>query len=236
MTNGEGWRSRLLSDYWFSYLPADLQDSLIDAAQQRRKTPGKLLFEKGAPACGLYVLLEGTVRMGGVHEQRLAPRQEEIRPPYWFGEVSLFDGMPRMLDAYSVDQTIFLHIPQETLVRLLEENPQHWRPFAALLSRKLGLFWPGHDKIQQLPARARVAWRLLLLCEGYGYLSHARRLIALDDIQAPSVLSMTSSELLEVLEELHQRKIIRLGDGQLEVFDVIRLRKVANFSRAKALG
>ncbi|RMQ42247.1 Cyclic nucleotide-binding protein [Pseudomonas cichorii] len=235
MTNGAGWRSRLLSDYWFTHLPADLQDSLLDAARQRRKTPGKLLFEKGDPPCGLYVLLEGTVRMGAAHEQRLTPRLAEVRPPYWFGEVSLFDGMPRMQDAYSVDQTIFLHIPQETLIQCLENNPQHWRAFEALLSQKLGLALPAPEKLKQLPARAQVAWRLLLLCEGYGNLSHARRLIALDDIHAMETLSLSRAALLEELEDLQQRKIVRLGDEQLEVFDVLGLRKVANYSRAKVV-
>ncbi|MBX8492903.1 Crp/Fnr family transcriptional regulator [Pseudomonas cichorii] len=236
MTNGAGWRSRLLSDYWFTYLPADLQDSLLDAARQRRKTPGKLLFEKGDPPCGLYVLLEGSVRMGGIDEQRLAPRLKEVRPPYWFGEVSLFDGMPRMLDAYSVDQTIFLQIPHETLVQWLEKNPQHWRYFEALLSHKLGLALPGTEKMKQLPARARVAWRLLLLCEGYGHLSHARRLVTLDDILATDTLSLSRPDVLETLDDLHQRKIVRLGDEQVEVFDVVALRKVANFSRTRVLG
>ena len=50
MTNGVSWRSRLLSDYWFSHLPADLQDSLLEAARQRRKTPGQRLFD-GVKSC-----------------------------------------------------------------------------------------------------------------------------------------------------------------------------------------
>ncbi|MCD5995940.1 cyclic nucleotide-binding domain-containing protein [Pseudomonas sp. CDFA 602] len=235
MTNGVLWRSRLLSDYWFSNLPAGLQDSLLGAARQRRKTPGKLLFEKDDAPCGLYVLLEGRVRLGGIQEQRLTPRLEEVRPPYWFGEVSLFDGAPRRFDVWSLDQTIFLHIPQAVLLELLDSCPDYWRWFASLLSQKLGLPLLSAEKLQQLPARAWVAWRLLLLCEGYGHLSHARRLVALDEIQSSSAPQLSSSALLEVLTEFHERKIVRLGEGRLEVFDVEKLRKVANFSKAKAV-
>lgn len=235
MTNGVLWRSRLMSDYWFSHLPAGLQDSLLDAAQQRRKTPGKLLFRKGDAPCGLYALLEGNMRMGGAHEQRLVPRTEQVQPPYWFGEVSLFDGMPRRLDAWSLDQTIFLHVPQAALTDILDRHPEHWPPLAGLLSRKLGLPLLRPEKIRLLPLRAQVAWRLLLLCEGYGVLSHARRLIQLDEIQAADTLSMSPSELLEVLQGLHQRKIVRLGGEQLEVFDVDGLCKVANVSRTRRL-
>ncbi|MBC3957954.1 Crp/Fnr family transcriptional regulator [Pseudomonas triticifolii] len=233
MTNGVLWRSRLLSDYWFSQLPAGLQDSLLDAARQVRKTPGKSLIEKGASPCGLYVLLEGNVRVGDAHEQRLVPRLEPVRLPYWFGEVSLFDGLPRRLDVVSLDQTIFLHVPQPVLVELLDRQPAYWRSFAGLLSQKLGLPILSPEKLDQLPDRPWVAWRLLMLCEGYGHLSHARRLITLDELQSPR--NLASAVLLEVLKDLHERKIVRLDDGQVEVFDVDKLRKVANFSKAKAV-
>ena len=230
--NGALWRSRLMTDYWFCHLPAGLQDSLLDASCQRRKTPGKVLFRKGDAPCGLYALLEGTVRVGAAHEQRLAPRVEKACVPFWFGEVSLFDGMPRRLDVVSLDQTIFLHIPQASLQDILDRHPEYWRSMAELLSGKLGLSLLRPEKIQALPIKAQVAWRLLLLCEGYGVLSHARRLIGLDEIEADPELDLPRPALLEVLQDLHQRKTIRFGDDQLEVFDVDRLRKLANHSRA----
>ncbi|WP_122556528.1 Crp/Fnr family transcriptional regulator [Pseudomonas viridiflava] len=233
MTNGTLWRSRLLSDYWFSNLPAGLQDSLLDAAFQIRKTPGKALFKKDDPACGLYVLVEGGVRVGPAADQRLVPRLEPIRLPCWFGEVSLFDGLPRRFDVVAREQTIFLHVPQRVLMELLDQHPQYRRSFATLLSHKLGLPIPLSDEMARLPARHWVAWRLLMLSEGYGNLSHARRLVTLDEIQPPEDLS--PAVLLDVLQDLHARKVVRLGEGQLEVFEVEKLRKVANYSKASAV-
>ncbi|SQG00844.1 cyclic nucleotide-binding protein [Paucimonas lemoignei] len=235
MTTGAAWRSRLMNDYWFSHLPADLQDSLLDAARQTRRTPGKLLFQKGDAPCGLYALLEGSVRMGPAGDQRLVPRLEDIRLPFWFGEVSLFDGMPRRFDVCSLEQSIFLHVPQPVINEVLERNPAHWRPFASLLSVKLGLDLLRPEYIEALPPKARVAWRLLMLAEGYGHLSHARRLISLDEIESMRTTNLTRAALLEVLQDLHQRKIVRLGEEQLEVFDVFKLRKAASVKRAKSL-
>ncbi|MDU8501744.1 Crp/Fnr family transcriptional regulator [Pseudomonas syringae] len=235
MTNGVSWRSRLLSDYWFSHLPAGLQDSLLNAARQQRRTPGRMLFEKGDLPCGLYALLEGCVRIGGAQEQRRLSGVEPARTPLWFGEVSLFDGLPRRFEVCSLEQSIFLHIPQQFLVELLDRHPEYWRWFAALLSQKIGLPLQNPEKMRRLPPRARVAWRLLMLSEGYGPLSHARRLIVLEDIQAVERLALSPPALLEVLQDLHERKIVRLGEGQLEVFDVDKLRRVANFSKARAV-
>lgn len=235
MTTGAAWRSRLMNDYWFSHLQADLQDSLLDAARQTRRTPGKLLFQKGDAPCGFYALLEGSVRLGPASDQRLAPRVEQIRTPYWFGEVSLFDGMPRRFDVYSIEQSIFLHVPQVAIDQILERKPVHLRAFASLLSVKLGIDLLHPDRIALLPPKARVAWRLLMLAEGYGHLSHARRLITLDEIQSVRTTGLARAELLDVLQDLHQRKIVRLGDEQLEVFDVFKLHKAASVKRAKSL-
>lgn len=235
MTTGAAWRSRLMNDYWFSHLQADLQDSLLDAARQTRRTPGKLLFQKGDAPCGFYALLEGSVRLGPASDQRLAPRVEQIRTPYWFGEVSLFDGMPRRFDVYSMEQSIFLHVPQVAIDQILERKPVHLRAFASLLSVKLGIDLLHPDRIALLPPKARVAWRLLMLAEGYGHLSHARRLITLDEIQSVRTTGLARAELLDVLQDLHQRKIVRLGDEQLEVFDVFKLHKAASVKRAKSL-
>jgi CRP-like cAMP-binding protein len=224
-----------MNDYWFANLPADLQDSLLEASRQRRRTPGKLLFEKDDEPCGIYVLLEGGFRVGSVVDQRLAPRLEEVCPPYWFGEVSLFDGLPRTHDVYSTGHSIYLQIPQADILLILEKTPVYWRAFAELLSQKLGLALLHPERIKLLPAKARVAWRLLLLSEGYGHLSHARRLIALDDIQSERTTDLDRPALLEVLEELHARKILRLDADRVEIFDVIKLRKAANHMRAKSL-
>lgn len=225
----------MMSDYWFANLPAHLQDSLLNAALQRRRTPGKLLFEKDDAPCGLYVLLEGGFRVGSVADQRLAPRLEEVRTPYWFGEVSLFDGLPRTHDVYSLAHSIYLHIPQAVITDLLEKTPAYWRAFAELLSQKLGLSLLHPERIKLLPAKARVAWRLLMLSEGYGPMSHARRLITLEDIQALRTTGLSRPALLEVLEELRARKILRLDADRVEIFDPVKLRQSANFIRAKSL-
>lgn len=230
MTNGAGWRSRLLNDRWFGALPAGLQDALLAAARQRRFTPGKLLFARGDVPCGLYILLEGSVRVSAADEQYPPGHFDEVALPYWFGEVSLFDGLPRTQDLYSTGQSILLQVPQATLLTLLEQYPQYWRSFAELLGHKLGLPLLRADELARLPARTRIARRLLLLSEGYGELNHSRRLIPFED------LALDDPQLPEILQTLHQRKVVYLRQEQLQVLNINRLREMAGarFVRSKA--
>lgn len=229
MTNGAGWRSRLLNDRWFGGLPAGLQDDLLAAVRQRRITPGKLLFARGDAPCGLYALVEGMLRLGAVDEQ-LPARRTRARPitlPYWFGEVSLFDGLPRTADVYSTEQSILLQIPQATLGELLEQHPAYWRHFAELLGQKLELPLLRPEQLAALHIRTQVARRLLLLAEGYGSLNRARRLIPLQDIPSQSTLGLEDPALLAVLQALHERQVLHLGQTHLEILQVGKLRDLA---------
>ena len=63
------WHSQLATGQWFSHLPAPFQTSLLAHARLRQLTAGQYLFKRGDPPCGLYAVLEGSLRISAVNEQ-----------------------------------------------------------------------------------------------------------------------------------------------------------------------
>ncbi|MDB6144204.1 MAG: cyclic nucleotide-binding domain protein [Pseudomonas sp.] len=222
------WRTRLLTGYWFSNLPADLQDSLIDAARLRRLTPGKPLFRRGDPPCGLYAVLEGAIRIGAVSEHGKQTLLSRIELPYWFGEVSLFDGLPRTHDAFSEAHSILLQVPQAALLKLLEKEPHYWRYFALLMSQKLRLTFVHLEQQSSLPAPARVACRLLLIAEGYGEINHSRRVIEASQEQLAQMLSMSRQTTNKILKDLEADGVLEISYGEIKILDLKKLRAAAS--------
>lgn len=227
MTNGTQWRSWLDNDNWFNDLPTSLQDSLLVGLRQRRFTPGKLVFEHGEPACGIYALLAGSIRFNGAQQQRQDLAPAKTRLPFWFGEVSLFDDLPRLHDVFAEDQIIVLHLPQAILTRILEDNPHHWRYFARLLGRKLGLEVPPNDQVTLLPTDERVAFRLLLLTEGYGEIDRSMRSVSINDVLSERGLGLTPEVVDRVVGQFAERRIVRRDGDFISVLDVERLRRAA---------
>jgi CRP/FNR family transcriptional regulator, cyclic AMP receptor protein len=227
VTNGTQWRSWLDSDHWFNDLPTSLQDSLLVGMRQRRFTPGKLIFEHGEAPCGLYALLSGSIRFNGVKQQRDWLPPAKTPRPYWFGEVSLFDGLPRLHDVFAQDQIIVLHLPHTSLSKMLEDNPHHWRYFARLLGRKLGLEVPPNDQVTLMPTDERVAFRLLLLTEGYGDLDHSTRTVSVNDVLSDTRLGLAPEVVDRVITQFAERGIVRRDGDFICVTDVERLRKAA---------
>ncbi|MDH0749438.1 Crp/Fnr family transcriptional regulator [Pseudomonas sp. GD03842] len=227
MTNGTQWRSWLLNDHWFNDLPASLQDSLLMGMRQRRFTPGKLIFERGAPPCGLYALLDGSLRFNDLKQQSQWLPCPVTARPYWFGEVSLFDDRPRLRDVYAADQLILLHMPQAPLEQLLNEQPRYWRYFADLLRRKLNLGVPSPEQMTSLPTDERVAFRLLMLAQGYGDMDRSVRIISIADLHSTRCLGLAPDVVDRVLEQFAERGLLRRDHDFISELDIGRLRTVA---------
>lgn len=227
MTNGTQWRSWLDNDHWFNTLPASLQDSLTLGMRQRRITPGKLIFEKGEPACGFYALLVGSLRFNDIKQQCQWRTYTATDRPYFFGEVSLFDDRPRLRDVFAEDQVILLNMPQAAMVQLLEDNPRYWRHFGRLLAGKLGLSIPPLDQIIQLPTDERVAFRLVMLAEGYGEMDRSVRIIPVADLQSTRCLGLVPDVVDRVLAQFAERGLLRRDHDFISDLDIKRLRKVA---------
>jgi len=225
----QAWRSRLMTGQWFSHLPVHLQDSLLAAARLRRLSSGQLLFKRGDPPCGLYAVLEGSVRIGAVNEQGKEALLSLVEPPHWFGEICLFDGQPRTHDAFAVGQCVLLHVPQLALLKLLDEQPVYWRQLALLMSHKLRLTFINLEQLSLMPAPARLAHRLLMIAEGYGEIEPPRRVLQLPQEQLASMLSLSRQTTNQILKDLQGQGILNLKYGEIEIVDAERLRALTIF-------
>jgi CRP/FNR family cyclic AMP-dependent transcriptional regulator len=217
---------RLQQGHWFAGLPGELQGALLGMAQVLQLEPGQRLFRRGDKPGGLYAVVEGAMRIGAVSESGKEALLTLVEPPYWFGEISLFDGLPRTHDAFAESASSLLLLPQGELLALLEAQPRYWRDFALLMSQKLRLAFIALEEMSLLPAAPRLARRLLLIAENYGE-GEPRRVLHLAQEQLALMLAVSRQTTNQILKELEAQGIVRLSYGEIEVLDLERLRRVA---------
>ncbi|TXH92776.1 MAG: Crp/Fnr family transcriptional regulator [Pseudomonas sp.] len=220
------YRTLLESGQWFRHLPPALRAALLGDARILQLDPGQRLFRRGDPACGLYAVLEGMMRIGAVSRDGKEALLTLVEPPYWFGEISLFDGQPRTHDAYAEGAVRLLHVAQADLLALLVREPGYWRDFALLMSQKLRLAFIALEEICLLPAAPRLARRLLMMAEGYGE-TGARRVLHLAQEQLALMLGLSRQTTNQILKELEARGALRLTYGEIEISDLAILRQAA---------
>ncbi len=226
--DAERWRSRLVTGHWFSHLPVAFQDSLLAQARLRQLTAGQYLFKRGDPPCGLYAVLDGSLRVSAVNEHGKEAVLSLVEQPFWFGEICLFDGLPRTHDACAVGPCTLLQVPQQALLNILDETPQYWRDLALLMSQKLRLSFIGLEQLSLMPASVRLAHRLLMIARGYGDIEPSRRTVQLPQEDLAAMLSLSRQTTNALLKDLQAQGIVRLGYGEIEILDLRRLREAAH--------
>ena len=221
------WHAQLVRGQWFSHLPPDFQRSLLRAARLRVLAAGQFLFKRGDPPCGLYAVLEGAVRISAVSAQGKEAVLSLVETPHWFGEICLFDNLPRTHDALATGACTLLQVPQVAILKILEQQPVFWRDMALLMSHKLRLSLINIEQISLMPASKRLAHRLLMIAQGYGEIEQARRVLQLPQEDLAAMLGLSRQTINSLLKALEQQGIIGLSYGAIEILDLAGLRLAA---------
>jgi len=217
----------LRQGHWFAALPDELSQALLAMARVQRLEAGQRLFHRGDKPCGLYAVVEGAVRVGAVSESGKEALLTLVEPPYWFGEISLFDGLPRTHDALATGACKLLQVPQAAMLGILEQRPLFWREMALLMSHKLRLSLITIEQISLMPASERLAHRLLMIAQGYGEVEQARRVLQLPQEDLAAMLGLSRQTINSLLKALEQQGIIGLSYGAIEIRDLNGLQLAA---------
>jgi CRP/FNR family cyclic AMP-dependent transcriptional regulator len=223
------YRALLAEGRWFSAVPVELQDALLDAAAVRELASGARLFSRGDPPSGIFAVVDGTVRIGATTDDGKEALLTIQEPPSWFGEIAVFDGQPRTHDGVADGAARVLHVSQQALDAMLAAHPVWWKELALLVTQKLRLAFLAMEDAATQPLPARLARRLLLMAEGYGDWRESRKLRALDvkQEQLASMLSSSRQSVNAALKDFEKHGLVKLAYGQIEIVDATGLRAVA---------
>ena len=161
-------QANIQSGSWFSKLSPALREAILDRSQVRRLEDGAILTARGAPAeewCGVAL---GAVRVSSVS---LAGKQitlTYVEPGTWFGDIALFDGMPRTHDANAHGATTLLVVRKADFRALLAAHVELYEALLRLNCRRLRLLFDTVEDLNTLPLSARLAKQILLLARSYG--------------------------------------------------------------------
>jgi CRP/FNR family transcriptional regulator, cyclic AMP receptor protein len=153
---------------WFAKLSPSLRQAILACAQVRRLHDGERLTMRGAAAqewCGVAL---GAVRVSSVS---LAGKQVSltyVEPGAWFGDIALFDGLPRTHDADAHGATTLLVVHKPDFKALLAAHVELYDALLRLNCRRLRLMFDAVEDLNTRPLAARLARQLLLLARSYG--------------------------------------------------------------------
>jgi CRP/FNR family cyclic AMP-dependent transcriptional regulator len=231
--NAKHFGALLRAGRWFGNLPDEFQRQLLGAGVVKDLRKGEWLFSRGDLPGGLFAVLDGGIRItGGTDANGGAGAREVllalVEPPMWFGEIAVFDGLPRTHDAVAAEKSAVLHVPAQALDRILEGEPRYWRELGLLVASKLRLTFLAMEDSAVLPIADRLARRLLMSVERYGeWHDRTSRVVDLRQQELATMLSTSRQTVNQLLKELEDQGILRLSYRHIEILDLDRLRHAA---------
>ena len=167
------WTELLQRIPMFAGLEPEVIDELTRRAANRPFSPGQLLFNEGDPCEGMFLLVQGSVK---IFKSSSSGRQLTLAvetAPATVAELPLFDGGPYPASVQAVDQVIALFVHKRDFRAVCLQHPQLPLQALAVIGRRLRALVALIESVTFGKVRQRLARTLLELADQAGGTSFA---------------------------------------------------------------
>ncbi|MCW0183456.1 MAG: Crp/Fnr family transcriptional regulator [Zavarzinia sp.] len=158
---------RLLSTKgWLADQPEDLRRQVLAGAHLMERQPGEYVYAMGDAPEGIYALASGRLKFVNYLSTGREVGTWITEPVDWFGEVSMFDRLPRLQSTIALDRSIVLHLPAPAFDAILAACPAFWRNFGLILSGHLRTAMRFLEDVAAEASHIRVGRLLVMMASG----------------------------------------------------------------------
>jgi CRP/FNR family transcriptional regulator, cyclic AMP receptor protein len=152
----------------FAEVPPNQVAELARLMQRRTYRRGEIIFHKGDPGTSLYCIARGQVKIVLPSETGEEAVIAVLETGDLFGELALFDGLPRSATMETLAETEVLLLRREDFLALVHRHPEMAIALLGVLSRRLRATDERIEDAMFLDVPGRLAKRLLELADRYG--------------------------------------------------------------------
>ncbi len=194
---------------------------LASEAVRHRLERGDILFRKGEPAKGIYVVVYGDIKLVSTTPARGRRLTGTVGPGQSFGEPVMFLERPALVDAQAASDALVLLVPKASVFAELDRNPKFARQMIAGLSRRVEALVRELDR--QAIGSGTTRFAAYLLSQAHGEPSLSWTLPA-GKAEVASQLNLSPEHFSRILHELAEAGLLQVQGRRIVVPDTHRLR------------
>lgn len=205
----------------FQELTPEQLRQVAETTRERRLQKSEILFHKGDPVRGFFVVVYGQLKLGFSSSQGNEKVIDILGPQQSFGEAVMFMDHPYPVFAESLADTLVLHIARSTVFELLEKDASFARRMLAGLSHRLHMLVQDVESYTLRSSAQRVIG-YLLQCGGAS--DHAAGRLELDLPTSKQViasrLNLTPETLSRIFHDLSSAGLINVHGKHIIIDDL----------------
>jgi CRP-like cAMP-binding protein len=202
-------------------------DGLAARSALERVSRGSAAFVEGEPPRGIFLVLEGRIRLLRASAEGRQQVLHEEGPGATLAEVPVFDGGGYVGTALAVEDSVLLFVPRAPLLAALERSPGSALAVIRVLAARVRRFAALVEDLSTRSVAARLAVFLLRESDRLG--GPLVELPATRD-ELAAHLGTVREQASRALSELRRSGIIDLDRRRVRVKDARRLRALAGGS------
>jgi CRP/FNR family transcriptional regulator, cyclic AMP receptor protein len=213
---------------FFAGLPDEHLATLAGRAQHRAYESAATIFREGDPGDSLFIVESGEIKLTVLSPTRQEIILASLGPGDMFGELALFDRVPRTATATAMDPSTCLVLRRDDFLAVVETEPSAIRAILRSLAGIIGKMNIRLADVAMLDVHGRMSKALFDLVD-----RHGRRLesggIAIDrPVSSDELAGMTGLYPVEVehlMRDYQYEDLIRLADGRIVIPHPEKLRR-----------
>lgn len=205
----------------FVALTVTEREELASRMRVRHFARDEVIFHRDDPSGHFFVIVAGTVKLTAEDEAGREVAIAILRGGGVFGELELFDDLPRSVTVTAITETQVLALTRADFFDVLERHPRAMRSLLTQLARTIRDTSRRIEDLVFLDLPSRVAKALLDLRGAHG--SDGVIHLTQDDIAA--FVGATRASVNRVLADFEHQGIVGIGRRHLEIRDLERLQR-----------
>ena len=207
-------------------LPPEVEARLRERGVRKTVPDGTRILEPDSEIDGLYGIVSGQVTTLGTGPEGRPFALTVLGPGEWFGEISLFDGLPRIHTNVARGEVELWFVPKREFHDLVRREPGLHAAFVELLCRRLRMTFAFIEDMAFRDLPERLAKRLLELAADHGepVQGGTRIALRLPQEELGTMLAASRERVGRHLKSWEREGWLRLEYGRVVVCDEAALR------------
>ncbi|AVZ79724.1 Crp/Fnr family transcriptional regulator [Zoogloeaceae bacteirum Par-f-2] len=197
-------------------------DRVSRYTREKRLAKGELLFQRGDPAHGFYFVVTGQVKLAFSSAQGNEKVVEVIGPRQSFGEAVMFMNRPYPVFAEALVDSQLLHIGQNVVSELIDQDSSFARKLLAGLAIRLHSMVRDVETYSLRSSTQRVIGYLLQQSDQSGEGGREFDLAVSKQVIA-SRLNLTPETLSRIFHDLSEAGLVTVRGKHITLHDPVRL-------------